>query len=167
MSIVQPLYDHTTEATAFVVDDYPYGFTARTQIRYWLEYKAKKGWRFVSQTKNPKTGAWNKPKASTYTEWGAAMYLDENNHVQWTGIRQYSDDRAILAFVTTFPNADMRELRKIAPLKRQYLEGRISGQILITINKVPQPVSDFEKDEARKNLAIWDQIEKMIEGGVS
>jgi hypothetical protein len=163
---MKPLYDHTTEATAFVVDDYPYGFTARTSIRYWLEYKAKKGWRFVSQTKNPKTGAWNKPKMSTYTEWGAAMYLDENNHVQWKGVGQYSDDQEILAFVQTFPNADMHEIQKIAPLKRRYLEGRANGTIVITINKVPQAVSDFDKEEARKDLAIWGQIEKLI-GGVS
>ena len=62
----QPLYGHTSEATAYVVDDYPYGFQLRTQIKYWLEYKAGKGWRFVSQTVNPKTGRSNKPKASTY-----------------------------------------------------------------------------------------------------
>ena len=63
-----PLYGHTSEATAYVVADYPYGFRERTQIRYWLEHKPKKGWRFVSQTLNPKTSRWNKPKASTYVE---------------------------------------------------------------------------------------------------
>src|SRR3990170_1289756 len=71
------LYGHTSEATAYLVADYPYGFRERTQIRYWLEGKPKKGWRFMSQTLNPKTSRWNKPKASTYTEWGAAMYLDD------------------------------------------------------------------------------------------
>jgi hypothetical protein len=164
---MKPLYDHTTEATAYVVDDYPYGFTARTSIRYWLEYKAKKGWRFVSQTKNPKTGAWNKPKMSTYTEWGAAMYLDENNHVQWTGIGQYSDDQTILTFVTTFPNADMHELRKIAPLKQRYLAGSINGTIVTTINNVRQPVSEADIERLQNELATWKQIEKLIEGGVS
>jgi hypothetical protein len=105
----QPLYGHTSEATAYLVDDYPYGFTPRAQIRYWLEHKPKKGWRFVSQTKNPKTGAWNKPKASTYADWGGAMYLDDNGHVQWEGVGPYTDDAKMLAFVTTFPKSGPAE----------------------------------------------------------
>ena len=88
-----PLYGHTSESTAYVVDDYPYGFRERTQIRFWLEHKPKKGWRFVSQTMNPKTGRWNKPKASTYLEWGGAMYLDEKGHVHWDGVGPYSDEK--------------------------------------------------------------------------
>ena len=45
-----------------------------------LEYKPKKGYRFVSQTTNPKRPGkvWNKPKASTYSKLGGAMYLNEN-----------------------------------------------------------------------------------------
>lgn len=160
----QPLYGHTSEATAFVVDDYPYGFTMRTKIRYWLEYKAKKGWRFVSQTLNPKTGAWNKPKASTYTEWGAAMYLDEKGHVQWEGVGVYSDDRKFLSFVTTFPEADMRELKKVVPAKLRYLEGRISGKIVMTMNNVVQPISEPEIAEAQKEVAIWEEIKSRIAG---
>lgn len=58
----------TSPATAIVVDDYPYGFQLRTQIRYWVETKPGYGQRFVSQTRNPKNGQWNKPKASTYSQ---------------------------------------------------------------------------------------------------
>ena len=86
----RPLYGHASEATAYVVDDYPYGLRVRTTIRYWLEHKPKKGWRFMAQTRNPKTGAWNKPKASTYADWGAAMFLDAEGHVSWIGVGQYS-----------------------------------------------------------------------------
>lgn len=63
---MKTLSGHTSPETAFVVDDYPYGFRLRTQIRYWLETKKGHGQRFCSQTLNPKTGAWNKPKAGTY-----------------------------------------------------------------------------------------------------
>ena len=52
--------------TAVVVNDYPYGFRLRTKIRYWKETKKGFGQRFVSQTLNPKTGQWNKPKAGNY-----------------------------------------------------------------------------------------------------
>lgn len=158
----QPLYGHTSEATAYVVDDYPYGFRERTQIRYWLEAKPKKGWRFVSQTLNPKTDRWNKPKASTYIEWAAVMYRDDKGHVHWDGIGPYSDDQKILAFVTTFPGADMRELRKVVPAKMKFLRGRISGDIVMTINGVKQPISEAEVERTRNELVTWEEISALI-----
>lgn len=86
---MQVLQGHYSQATAHVVDDYPYGFRLRCKIRYWLEVNAK-GTRFWSQTTNPKRPieVWNAPKASTYSLVGA-MYLDENNHVQWSGLSPY------------------------------------------------------------------------------
>jgi hypothetical protein len=43
----------------------------RCKIRYWLEFHPKRGFRFVSQTTNPKRGnVWNKPKASTFMRFG-------------------------------------------------------------------------------------------------
>jgi hypothetical protein len=47
---LQLLFGHTSPETAYVVEDYPYGFRLRCKIRYWLEFKAKKGFRLVSQT---------------------------------------------------------------------------------------------------------------------
>ena len=158
----QPLYGHTSDANAYLVADYPYGFRERTQIQYWLEHKSKKGWRFVSQTMNPKTSRWNKPKASTYIEWGAAMYLDDKGHVQWTGVGPYSDDQKILEFVTTFSGADMSELRKIVPAKQKYLKDMISGKLVWTINKVPQPLSEVDRERLTNELASWAEIEQRI-----
>jgi hypothetical protein len=159
----QPLYDHTSEATAYFVADYPYGFRERTQIRYWLESKPKKGWRFVSQTVNPKTGRWNKPKASTYAEWGAAMYLDEDGHVQWNGIGPYSDEQKILAFVSTFPEASMSELRKVVPMKLRYLSGLMSGKIFMTINNVRQPLSEADVERMRREMDVWEEIGRLVD----
>lgn len=62
----QLLTGHVSEETSKLVEDYPYG-RQRTQIRYWIETVKGKGDRFCSQTLNPKTGRWNKPKKSTYT----------------------------------------------------------------------------------------------------
>jgi hypothetical protein len=87
---VTVLHGHTSEETAYLVDDYPYGYRLRCKIRYWIETATKgaaKGQsRFMSQTTNPKQPGevWNKPKASTYTPF-AVMYLDTDNHVQWAG----------------------------------------------------------------------------------
>lgn len=159
----RPLYGHTSEATAYVVDDYPYGFRERTQIRYWLESKPKKGWRFVSQTMNPKTGRWNKPKASTYADWGAAMYLDENGHVHWDGVGPYTDEQQMLTFVQTFPDADMRELRKVVPAKKRLLADLISGKRFFTINGVPQHASEAEIARMQREMDIWEEIGALIE----
>ena len=89
---MQILKGHVSPETAYVVDDYPYGYKLRCKIRYWLDYAPKKGVRVVSQTTNPKRGnIWNKPKASTYYRFGGAMVLDENNHVQFVGLSEYCD----------------------------------------------------------------------------
>jgi hypothetical protein len=89
------LKGHTSQETAYVVDDYPYGFRLRCKIRYWLEYRkgAGFGFRLVSQTTNPKVAGevWNKPKASTYCML-AVMGLDEQEHVTWTGCSIYQFD---------------------------------------------------------------------------
>lgn len=160
----QPLYGHTNEATAYLVDDYPYG-GLRTQIRYWLEGpKPKKGWRFVSQTVNPKTGKWNKPKASTYSDWGGAMFLDDKGHVHWDGVGPYSDERKILAFVQAFPGADMRELKKVVPAKLKFLRALLSGEVFMTVNKVRQPRSEYENEETRRDIEVWEEIGARLDG---
>lgn len=91
--VTEVLAGHVSPETAYVVGDYPYGFTLRCQIRYWLAHN-KKGTRFVSQTSNPKVAGivWNKPKASTYADAGA-MYRDEQGHVQWSSVN-FSYDNA-------------------------------------------------------------------------
>jgi hypothetical protein len=101
---MQILKGHTSPETAYVVDDYPYGYTLRCKIRYWLEYKPKHGVRLVSQTTNPKRPGevWNKPKASTYCTLAGAMFLDEQGHVHWNGIGQYDSGAQCKAFIETY-----------------------------------------------------------------
>lgn len=87
------LSGHISPETAYVVDDYPYGFRLRCKIRYWLEFSPKKGIRFVSQTTNPKRPGivWNKEKASTYSYAGEAMYLDDDGHVKSAALTEYTN----------------------------------------------------------------------------
>lgn len=155
-----PLYGHTSEATAYVVDDYPYGFRERTKIRYWLEAKPKKGWRFISQTLNPKTQRWNKPKASTYVDFAAAMFLDSNGHVQWEGIGQYSDEKKIAQFIKSFPGADVSLMRQLAPAKIKMLKKMIDGEVFFTINGVKQ-ASDTER--LKNELETWEEINAWLD----
>ena len=98
------LSGHTSPETAYVVDDYPYGFRLRCKIRYWLEQKRGHGYRLVSQTTNPKKPGevWNKPKASTYMTFFAVMYLNHESHVDWAGLHCYSGPEGFAKFRQDF-----------------------------------------------------------------
>lgn len=108
------LHNHISPETAYVVEDYPYGYYLRCKIRFWLEYTPKRGFRLWSQTTNPKAGhVWNKPKASTYARFGGAMYLDGDGHVQWSGLSEYCDGAQAIAWREKYGAAVPEARRKI------------------------------------------------------
>jgi hypothetical protein len=125
MTVAKILTGHVSPETAYGVAGYPYGFKLRCTIRYWLEYAPKRGFRFVSQTTNPKRGdVWNKPKASTYAKFGGCMFLDENGHVQWAGLNEYCSGAEAQAWLDTYgegvPEAGRELLRKFVAAKVAY-----------------------------------------------
>ena len=78
------LRGHTSKETAFLVEDYPAGYSRRISIRFWLETKVIYGDRLVSLTINPLTHKENNPKRRPYSPF-KVMYLDEKGHVKdWT-----------------------------------------------------------------------------------
>jgi len=100
---MQILSGHNAPETAYIIDDYPYGFRLRCQMRCWIE-TTKHGQRFVTQTSNPKKAGlvWNKPKLSTYSDL-AVMYLDEQGHIQHAGFPfAYRDEEELDAFISTY-----------------------------------------------------------------
>lgn len=110
------LYNHTSQETAYVVNDYPWGFRLRTQIRYWIESKPKHGQRFGSQTINPKTGKWCAPKYSTYSPI-MIMFLDEKEHVHFTCLRMHDSEEHVTSFkekhldnLTDFQKESLKEI---------------------------------------------------------
>jgi len=129
------LEGHTSPETARIVDDYPYGFRLRCKIRYWLEYKKGKGFRFMSQTTNPKKPGeiWNKPKASTYTL-GLVVMLEnpENGHISYQGI-SYSWDSAeelqqrLNEWRHTFTQEQQLEAEKYIRMKTDYERHKAEG----------------------------------------
>ena len=115
---IQPLYGHYSEKTAYLQDDYPYNRRQRTQRRTWIEHKPKKGYRFVYQTLNPR-GFWNKPKASTYTEWAEIMWLNkEDDHIELSVLGQYSGVEAFSAFAQNFPDMPPRMRETLSHVAR-------------------------------------------------
>ena len=169
-----PLYGHTSPETALIVEDYPYGFKLRCRIRYWLEFKPKKGWRFCTQTTNPKLSyeKWNATKCSTYVEFGACMFAvndggEEQGHVKWTGVGGYAKPSDILQFVEEFPGADMRVIKLLTESRVKpggLLDKLASGQaeLTTTINGVRVEKSESEREARRveyaADLATWREV---------
>lgn len=157
---------HVDATSAYLVEDYPYGFKLRTQAKFWMEFKPGKGYRFVSQTMDPKTGRWNKPKAGGYMAFAGAMYLDEKGHVQHTGLGEYSDAAQFSDFISDFPKADKTILKKIVPMKvrmyEKFLEANAQGFSGWTINGQPQAVSDSDIGKNREQLEQWTEIAKKL-----
>lgn len=109
------LSGHVSPETAYVVDDYPFGFKLRCKIRYWVEFKANNGFRCVSQTTNPRRGnlIWNKPKAGTYSRFGGALYLDSQDRVQFAGLSEYSSGADAAVYQANFGEAIPEAGRKV------------------------------------------------------
>lgn len=133
---MQILRNHTSPETAYVVDDYPYGFRLRCKIRYWLEYHKTHGFRLVSQTTNPKRPGevWNKPKVSTYSKFGACMYLDANGRVWHAGLTEYSTSAEAKAWSDRYregvPESGRAVLDKWVAAKLAYDAARQPGDPL-------------------------------------
>jgi hypothetical protein len=160
----KPLYGHTSPETAYVVDDYPYGFRLRCKIRYWVEFKAGKGYRFCSQTTNPKIAdreVWNKPKASTYALVAACMFLDSSDHVEWSALTEYSEAEKCLEFLSDFPQyGDLKRLGDWAANKLGYVYKMYTGKAFHTINDVRQGISDADRGRYRAEAKVWTEVLK-------
>jgi hypothetical protein len=87
--------------TAVIIPDYPYGFRLRCMMRVWVEYKAGKGFRYCTQTSNPKKPGtvWNKPKAGTYSRVSMAIGQTPNGLLFPSSLTEYSDLDQYAAFV--------------------------------------------------------------------
>ena len=153
MSTNAHLQGHMSEGTAYMVSDYPYGRRERCRIRYWIEKKAGKGFRFCSQ--HPRTLVWNAPKRSTYAEIAGEMITDERGHVDWIGVTVYSEPSAAMALLDRAPGADVSILKDWTARKVAFYAALVDGRYVMTINGAP--VERREADIARdaETLEGW------------
>jgi hypothetical protein len=128
------LKGHISPETALEIPDYPFGFRLRCKIRYWLEYKSKKGFRFCSQTTNPKRIGehWNAVKSSTYSRYGGVMLRNpENGHICWKGLSEYDelpiDESFLSQYGDTMPDEAVKELQLLIVTRRRYEELKNEG----------------------------------------
>lgn len=154
---MKPLYGHTSQDTAYVVSGYPYG-RLRTNIRFWNEFRPSKGYRFVSQTQNPKNGVWNNPRLGTYYLLAGGLYLDDQDHVQFMGLGEYSSAEEALAYVQLFQLADHTTLARWAQQKVTLNAKLLSGELVMTINKVDQPLTPTDIERHGKDMTAWKKV---------
>lgn len=151
------LYNHTDENTAYVVDNYPYGFRSRTKIRYWIE-TTNYGDRFCRQTLNPKTNKWNKPKKSTYSA-VMVMFLNANKHVTYDCFDLgWSNEEKIKSFLSRIGGIDKLNEQQVAKAKKGIAISRTQEKISYTIEPVSRMTEeektqrDNEQKEASKTI---------------
>lgn len=109
--VVTALYGHTSEETAYLIADYPYGWELRCQKKVWIEFKKNKGYRLVSRTTNPRKGnMWNKPDQSTYSKLAGNLYLNEEGHCKYTALSGWETPAVLAQFLQDFPENPEKEL---------------------------------------------------------
>ncbi len=133
---MQSLFGHTSPETAHIVHDYPFGSNLRCIKRWWVQ-TTKSGMRVCSQTtakdwnrvytsklpdqmeapEGTSDGAstyWNNSKKSTYSDI-RVLYLDENGHVQNTGISVSSWPKHFYDFDKTVGELppELKEIRNV------------------------------------------------------
>lgn len=162
---MKPLYGHTSEDSSYLVDSYPYGRKLRCRIRYWIEKgSGNKGFRFCSQTEDPKRLIWNNPKKGTYSLLAECMYLDENNHVKASCVTQYTPAEEVFKFITQFPETDLSILDTWCKMKVKHLALRIEGKIRWTMNGEAKPDSEEEKHRLSEEREEWKKCNLLLIG---
>lgn len=104
------LYDAKCFDTAYIVKDWPWGWTLKTEARFWIE-TTKRGDRFVQQTLNPKTGQWCKPKKQTY-EAVLVLAITDEGKVTYKGLGNHADRDKIAAVLEMIDFEKLNDAQK-------------------------------------------------------
>jgi hypothetical protein len=153
---------------ALIVNNYPYGFRLRTDIKYWVETKGNKQ-RLGTCTLNPKTNKWNAPKYSTYSNLVMLYREYDTGHVKSYSFNiAYSDeedDKKLMALLGDCGRSAyiddtlkylkaVRETQKhisveIRPESKEF-KHKVTGEI---VRQVPlMQINDYEEvTEAQKD----------------
>lgn len=160
----QTLIGHTSEETAYIISDYPYG-RLRTYMKVWIETRPNMGMRSMMQTQNPKSMRWNKPKASTYSDI-LCLTFDDIGHIAHHGFSMaYSDEKHAQAFLDRFETVlqpgDIAKLRLKIDYARAMERAESSANEPLTYGTKPY----WEAHRASMKFAMESSgmMEKLIE----
>lgn len=143
------IYTAKCAETAHVVTDWPWGWTLKTEARFWIE-TTKHGDRFVQQTLNPKTGKWCKPKKQTY-EAVLVLAITDQGKVTNVGIGKHADRDRIAAALETI------DFEKLEPAqKKQVCKLNAWAEVMENVEftiapRIADPVkrAEHEAEQAR------------------
>ena len=115
----KPLFGYTSEATAYLIEDYPYGFTLRCQKKVWIETDPKRGQRTVEMSSNPKRAGlhWNTPKKSTCDSLCAAFIVEASDV---DGKKYTQDDVGHVKFMRIGDGGDVAFLERYNAMYRPF-----------------------------------------------
>ena len=162
------LAGHTSEETAYLIADYPYGRKLRCRRKVWIEESKTKGFRFCARTDDPKKSYehWNAPKYSTYCKIAMGLYLDEETgHVEHKSLSEYSSAQDMLAFVSFFHTGmDLSFLLPWLLVKKQ-LEARTAcGEANISIAGKPCMPNETDVSLAMDSVRDLTKAIELIKG---
>ena len=127
------LYNHTSEETAYIIKDYPWGFRMRTEQRAWIESN-KNGDRFIVRTKDPRTGKWCAPKKSIYDH-VKVLFLDEQDHLQTFDLERSADEKTILEFYEQ--HKENLNAFQLSQIKKLIATRKVMKNVIFEIQNVP------------------------------
>lgn len=159
MTIVKPLYGHTSFETAYMTDDYPYG-RLRCKAWFWVEHKSTKGFRLGFRTENPKTGRLNASKYDTYSKLAEELYLDENNHVKSFALNEFSEPKHFLEFIQHFHESKyLTRSYVFAGAKADLYKGVAnSGKEMFKFNGESQALTEDSKARYYDESQAWADV---------
>ena len=145
----------TNEQTAVVVENYPYGWTRRTQARYWVE-TTKNGQREVFQTKNSNSGKWNNPKKSTYSDIIMMVKVTSNGHIEGKHFSTaYTNREELDAFLSKFPYDSLDDYQKKRVIEaRAVYDVRAHLTFKIHTNPTAEEQAEIKKNEEETRKLI-------------
>jgi len=144
----QTRLNHNSEETAYLVNNYPWGYTLKTKRKYWIETTTR-GDRFVFQTLNPKTNKWCKPKKSTYSA-VLALYIKDNGHVTYKGFNfGWSEIETINKFIDLIGGEDKLSAQQQKALKKARYIKKVQDSVTYEI-KPADPVEESKKRVLQK-----------------
>ena len=93
---------HRDKESAYIIPDYPYGATLRCELRIWMDFDEKRGYRFCRQTYHPISLRENRAKKDTYMPLAGFMYVGQDDRIYVLGLSEYSGLEDIREFVQKY-----------------------------------------------------------------
>ena len=143
------IYNSKCFDTAATVYDYPWGYTLKTQRKYWVETVPKKGDRVCYQTLNPKTNKWCKVKKGTYSN--VAVLTSKNGYISNIQISNYDGWKGFLDTDIDYEKLNNEQKKKLCELKAI---DEVMKNVKVEY-KINQPRSE---EEEKKQEEIKDNI---------